>query len=348
MKKLTALLLTAVLCFSLAGCASGTPANSSAPTPGSSSTEPTGSAAPAAYNWPTETVTFTVPASPGGGTDTQARIVADYLQRTTGVAFNVVNDTTGGNTVALENARHAKSDGTNLLFFHTSPLMSYYQGKIDFNPVDEFTVVTSVGQQADGAICVPADAPYNTGEEFIAYAKEHPGELTFGGTLGGNSQAMIQTFFSAADVDINLVDAGNEADWVTALMAGSIDVCMLTPTTALQHIEAGNFKALIVTGPEPSDLFPGLPCFADFGCEQIWTVKFFIFGPKDLDEDVCAALNELLKEMENDETAMEKIMTAQQSPFTYQTQEEAAAEFASLADTAKTMSELIGFDVTGK
>lgn len=348
MKKLTALLLTAALCFSLTACTSSNPSASTAPAanssePNSNSAEP----APAA-NWPTDTVTFTVPASPGGGTDTQARIVADYLQRTTGVAFNVVNDTTGGNTVALENARHAKPDGTNLLFFHTSPLMSYYQGKIDFNPLDEYTIITSVGQQADGAICVPANAPYDTGEEFIAYAKEHPGELTFGGTLGGNSQAMIQTFFTAAGVDVNLVDAGNEADWVTAMMAGSIDVCMLTPTTALQHIEAGNFKPLIVTGPAPSDLFPGLPCFADFGCKDIWTVKFFIFGPKDLDEGVVTALNDLLKDMENDKDAMDKILNSQRTPFTYQTHEDAEAEYAQLAETAKSMSEMIGFDVSGK
>lgn len=348
MKKLTALLLTAAFCLSLAACASSNPsASSAAPSSGASSAEPAGSTAPAT-NWPTDTVTFTVPASPGGGTDTQARIVADYLQRTTGVAFNVVNDTTGGNTVALENARHAKPDGTNLLFFHTSPLMNYYQGKIDFNPLDEYTIITSVGQQADGAICVPANAPYSTGEEFIAYAKEHPGELTFGSTLGGNSQAMIQTFFDAADVDINLVDAGNEADWVTAMMAGSIDVCMLTPTTALQHIEAGNFKPLIVTGPAPSDLFPGLPCFADFGCKDIWTVKFFIFGPKDLDEGVVTALNQLLKDMENDKDAMEKIQNAQRAPFAYQTHEDAAAEYAKLAETARSMSEIIGFDVSGK
>lgn len=343
MKKLTALLLAGALSLSLAACTSSNP-----PASGTTSPSGTNSAEPAKASWPTDTVTFTVPASPGGGTDTQARIVADYLQRTTGVAFNVVNDTTGGNTVALENARHAKPDGTNLLFFHTSPLMSYYQGKIDFNPIDEYTIITSAGFQADGAICVPKDAPYDTGEEFIAYAKEHPGELTFGGTMGGNSQAMIQTFFTAAEVDINLVDAGNEADWVTSMMAGSIDACMLTPVTALQHIEAGNFKALIVTGPEPSDLFPGLPCFADFNCKDIWSVKFFIFGPKDLDESVVVALNDLLKDMEDDKDAMDKILTAQRVPFTYQTHEDAVAEYTKLAETAKSMSEIIGFDVSGK
>ena len=42
----------------------------------------------------------------------------------------MVNDTTGGNTVAVENCAEAAPNGTELMFFHVSTLMSYYQGKI--------------------------------------------------------------------------------------------------------------------------------------------------------------------------------------------------------------------------
>ena len=95
---------------------------------------------------------------------------------------------------------------------------------------------------------VPADAEYNNGEEFIEYCKANPGKLTAGVTMGGNSQAILQCFSNDVGIELNYVDAGNEADWVTALMSGSIDVCMLSPSTADQYIEAGTFKTAYLHG----------------------------------------------------------------------------------------------------
>ncbi|MCD8222649.1 MAG: hypothetical protein LUD07_10825 [Clostridiales bacterium] len=269
MKKVLALILATTMTLSMVACG-GSSSSGSAAGNGGTSSESTASSETSSGNaessapaesvvWPEGTVTLTVPASPGGGTDTAARIFADYLQRTTGEAFNVVNDTTGGNIVAVQNARRSKNDGSEILFFHVSTLMSYYQGKLDFNPTEELTVINACGIQAGGALCAVADAPYTTGDEFISYAKENPGKIRVGVTMGGNSQAMVQCFADDVGIELTLVDAGNEADWVTAMMAGTIDMALLTPTTAQQYIEAGKFKA-IVAGSETEDTvnWPGV------------------------------------------------------------------------------------------
>lgn len=346
MKKLIALVLALVMALALVACSSST---NEAPAGDSSSADSSSDAQTAKSAWPEGTVTLTVPASPGGGTDTAARILADYLQRTTGEAFNVVNDTTGGNTIAVQNARHSKGDGSEILFFHVSTLMSYYQNKLDFDPTQELTVICSCGTQANGALCTVADAPYSTGEEFIAYAKEHPGEIRVGVTMGGNSQAMVQCFAEDVGIELTLVDAGNEADWVTSMMAGTIDCAFLTPSSASQYIEAGNFKALIVGSDAEDPLnWPGVQNMAELGGKNIWILEQYMFGPKDMDQATIDAINEVVSGFANDEEAMETYETAMRTTFTYKNHEEATASYQEKAEIAKTMSEAMGFDVSGK
>lgn len=354
MKKITrrsflaaAGLTTAAMALTACG-GSGTSTTTSS-TAASSAAASNEAAAVAGKAWPKGTVTLTVPASPGGGTDTAARIFADYLQRKTGQAFNVVNDTTGGNTVAVQNALHYKTDGSSILFFHVSTLMNYYQGKLDFNPAEELCVICSCGQQASGAFCVPADAPYSSGEEFIEYAKANPGKVRVGVTMGGNSQAMVQCFADDVGIELTLVDAGNEADWVTAMMAGTIDMALLTPATAQQYIEAGKFKA-IIAGCETEDTvnWPGVQTMGELGGKNIWILEMYMFGPKDMDADVIADINAAMEGFSEDADAMESYTSVMKCEFSYKNHEDATASYKTKAETAKAMSAAMGFDVSNK
>ena len=185
MKKTIAMLLAAAMTASLAACSSGAPAaattaapaaTTAATTAAQTTAAPAASEAPAAETkaaettaaaaeeykptWPKKTVTFTVPAAPGGGTDLAARVIAEYMQRVTGQAFNVNNDTSGGNMAALEKARHFKKDGYDLLFYHNNIILSWYQGKLNFNPMEEYTFVDTVSGTGAGPMVVLPTAPY--------------------------------------------------------------------------------------------------------------------------------------------------------------------------------------------
>ena len=140
--------------------------------------------------WPTKTVTFKVAANAGGGTDNFARILTACLQKATGEAFTVVNDSTGNGTVAFESVRNAAPDGYTLLFYHSTMGIQYYQDAYAYNPADEsnFTVIANVPNGGTGdVLCVPASAPYKTFEEFRTYCQEHPG-VFFGNQNGGFGQ----------------------------------------------------------------------------------------------------------------------------------------------------------------
>lgn len=69
--------------------------------------------------YPVKSVRLIVPANPGGGTDTAARLFADFMSRYTGTNVAVVNQFAGGGVVAAQTVATGDKDGSELLFYHT-------------------------------------------------------------------------------------------------------------------------------------------------------------------------------------------------------------------------------------
>ena len=321
MKKL-ALLLAALLLFS---CCSFAFAEDYTPT------------------WPKKKVTFVVPANPGGGTDMCARLIADYLQRTTGVAFVVENDTAGGNMAALEKTRHFKNDGSQLLFYHNNIILSWYQGRLNFNPMEEYTFVNTVAGQGAGPIVVRADAPYKTADEFIAYAKEHPGEIRVGTELGKNGHCMMALMASEQDINLNFIDAGSSADQLTALLSGSVDAVLMVTAMIQQYVENGDVIPLMTAGYNRPAEWPDIPSFAELGCDQIWSVWSTIMGPKNLDPEVVKSFCYYMEHM--DDKAKEDLYKVSLDPVVYCSNEDTLALWQELDATGKKICDLLGTNV---
>lgn len=130
--------------------------------------------------WPSDTVTIVVNAQAGSGSDLLARIIGNYLQKTTGKAFVVKNDTTGNSTIAYETVANAKKDGLTIGFFNNH-FLQYHGGVYKKNPWDIFDLVGIGPYGKEGFVLVGhPKAEYQTIQELIAYAKANPGKLVSG------------------------------------------------------------------------------------------------------------------------------------------------------------------------
>ena len=323
MKKLVALLLAAMMLVSIAAAASA-----------EADYKPT---------WPKKNVTFVVPAKPGGGTDMAARVIAEYLQRVTGKAFTVNNDTSGGNMAALEKTRHFKKDGSELLFYHNNIILSWYQGKLNFNPMEEYTFVDTVAGTGAGPLVVRANSPYKTAEEFIAYAKEHPGEIRVGTELGRNGHCMIALFANALGLDLKFVDAGSSADQLTALLSGSVDVVLLITSMVQQYVENGDVIPLMTAGSTRPAEWPDIPSFADLGSNSVWSVWSTVMGPKDLDPEVVKSFCYYMEHM--DDEIREALYKVSLDPVIYRSNEDTLALWHDLDEMGRTICDLLGTNV---
>lgn len=333
MRKTGLLISALVIAVSLTACSGGKGADKEAK----------------AARWPKSTVTIEVAAGAGGGTDNRCRIFTNYLQKATGQAMTVINDATGNGTVAYETVRNAEPDGSTLLFYHSTFPIQYYQGIYDHDPADpeNFTVIACVVNGGDGnALCVPADAPYDTLDELMAYCREHPGEITFGNQNGGFGQLEALMLADLADVKINFVDAGGQADTIIAMLGGNIDCTFISPDAGAQYEEAGDMKILGICNEERSPYYPDIPTMVEQGYDVVLKSDMYVFGPSGMDADLVESINQTFRGAADDQDVI-KGLANMSDGYTAMSVQESQEGWAKTCEKLKEMCKLAGYEVTG-
>lgn len=273
MKKLLAILIVSILCLS---CVSAF-----------------GEAS--ASDWPTGNMTLLVPASPGGGTDMIARIFSQTMTEITGKSFVVVNDNSGAGTVVSEKIRNGKPDSNELLFTNTGMTRSIADGTYP-HPFTEFTVlgcVTTQGRET-GGIWVRADSRFKTLSDLVDYGKTNP---LMSGVNGVGGMATQVLFDNQVGIDTIMVDAGSDADRVTALMGGNIDTTFINTISAKAYAESGDLRCLVILGSERSEFMPDVPTMIEEGYEAVYPGMYILLcGAPGMDANDVARITGYLKE----------------------------------------------------
>lgn len=298
MKKrhvLAAIMTAAMAVSALSGC---TAANS-APTTAAAKeaaapAESKADAAPAAEagsgTWPNGAVQLLVPSKAGGVTDIYTRNIQNYLQSATNGNFATVNY--DNETVGYENLRSAKADGSTLLFQHSTMICKYLTGAIDYNPQDSFRVVGVAANMGSQAIICGPDAPYNTWAEFIKYAKANPGQVTTAISTNGTTHFIFGQVQQNCAVELNMVECSSEADKLTNVAGGIIDVANCSLGNAKEYETAGKLKVLGVLGSgQPEANYPEWEPITDV----IWESYIYTFAPAEMDDATAEAVNTALK-----------------------------------------------------
>ena len=128
--------------------------------------------------FPKKDIMVICPWSAGGGTDTILRALARATEPFLGTGINVTNKTGGGGAVGHGAGINAKADGYTVTMITFEILSLPPQGLVPFTYKD-YDLLMRVNMDP-AALTVRADAPYDTFEEFVTYAKDHPGEINIG------------------------------------------------------------------------------------------------------------------------------------------------------------------------
>lgn len=294
MKKLLALSLAIMLLLATSACASTPTASNGTASPSSGNqSEPAAPETPAVFPWPTGDVTMYVASSAGGGTDTQARIFAEYFKKHTGCNMIVENQSSGSGTVAYELVRTAEADGNTLLFYHSSMFIAYYSGLYEYGILEHFTPLAKITTSLPNALCVPIDSPYNSVDELVAAAKAAPETIVAGIQVGGFPEYLIKLLEKDGNCSFKRVDAGNANDRLTSLLGGHIDVACISAGTAVKNEQAGKLKVLAVC----SDRIDGYDwaSIIELGYPNVSIPnEHYLYSPAGLSEEQVKAMNEVL------------------------------------------------------
>lgn len=243
-----------------------------------------------------------VPARAGGGTDVMARTLGQFISKNSNTQLTIVNNTAGGGIVPLETVRNAKPDGSIIMQYHTSMLITSAMGMYDYDAIDDFTVIAVAESVEDGAnvLVVSEDSKFNTLEELINYSVENPNELLFGTQIGGMTHIIAGMIEQETGAKFKIVEAGSDTDKLTSLVGNNIDVTLVNTNQAKQYIDGGRAKALgVVTKTSEggrSSILEDVPSFVEQGYNVTFSLLNFILGPLDMDENIVNIINEYYTE----------------------------------------------------
>lgn len=219
-----------------------------------------------AQSFPARPLRIVVPFAAGGAGDLTARIVGAELSTSLGQPVTIENRPGAGGVVAAETVARAEADGhTMFLMSNGTAVTASLFRSLPYDTLKDLAPVSTLGT-FDLAVLVPADSPFRTLGELIAFAKANPNKLNIGSiNIGSTQNLAAELFKSSADIDAQIVPFKATPELVGALRGKQVDVGVEILGPTLAQIKAGAFRALAVTGKKRSSALPEVPTAVEAG-----------------------------------------------------------------------------------
>ena len=247
-----------------------------------------------ADNYPSKPVSVIVAYGPGGQGDVFARLVSERLQTSLKQSFVVDNKPGVSGTVGTRIAAKSKNDGYTLFLGQTGEMVvnRVLMKDLGYDPMKELVPVVLIGN-APLVMLAPADAPYNTVQDFIRMAQAKPADISYG-SVGAGTPGHLSAVALALGAKLNMTHVPYKAvgPLMTDLMAGRLQVFFSSISAALPQVKGGKLKALAVTTPQRVSSLPGVPTVAESGLPGFsYSLWGGLFAPSGTPQGVIDLLN---------------------------------------------------------
>ncbi len=224
------------------------------------------SPAPAPAGWPSKPLRIVVPFQAGSATDLLSRQVGAGLSKALGQPVLVDNKPGAAAMIGSDTAARAPGDGYTLLMSGPASMVTnrFLYKNLSYDP-DAFEKVALVAVTPNVLLANPS-LPFKTLQDMVAYAKAHPGKLTYASFGAGTTSHMAGEFLrQAAGIDIVHVPYKGAAEAIPALISGQVALYFDTIMTALPQVKAGRLRALGVSTANRAVMAPDIPTIAEQG-----------------------------------------------------------------------------------
>ncbi len=266
-------------------------------------------------DFPTKTIQIINPNAPGGPADIASRMLTPRLSAILGQSVVVVNKTGGGGTVGIQYVAAAPPDGHTILFTGPTVMLAPLISKdIPFQFEDLIPVNLAV--DIPNVLVIKKDAPWQTFEDMIAYAKKNPGKLTFSGGGPGNVVHFdLEKIKMATGTDIIYIPMEGSAQATIAVVGGHADMTMMAYSGCKGYIDAGSLRALMVMSYKHLKELPNVPAAGEKGYPNLASFTALAFYvPAKTPGAIVRRLGEAFNEALKDKETIAKMEKAGSSP----------------------------------
>lgn len=294
----------------------------------------------AQQRYPDRPIRVLVPWTPGGATDIQMRSICDQASRRLGQPVIVENKPGASGTLGAQfMAREGRPDGYTLGQMPNGAFrMPAMTERPLWDPMRDFSwIIRLVGYM--GGVVVRPDSPWQDMRDVVAFARAHPGRISYG-TPGANTTDIQMTRFARlAGIDWVPVSFRGAAPNLQALLSGDIHFSAETSAWADMALE-GRVRVLGVWMTERAPRFPAVLTFREQGYDVLGESSYGIAGPRGMDPGVVRILHDAFKEALYDPAHLATIARFDMPVRYLGTEDYAAAAMLQNEEEKRTVQEL--------
>ncbi|HZM48234.1 MAG TPA: tripartite tricarboxylate transporter substrate binding protein [Burkholderiales bacterium] len=220
-----------------------------------------------AQGYPVKPVRYVIPFPAGGSPDLIARLITERFSRMWGQQVLVDNRPGAGGTVGAAFAAKSPPDGYTLFQCNiaSSAIAESLYARMPYDQQRDFAPLSRIGTTASVLVVHPS-LPARSVKEFIAYAKAHPGKLSYGTSAAGTSpQLSMELLKLSAKIDVVHIAYKGAPQALSDVIGGQIPVSVQTAPGALAAVQAGRVRALAVTSLKRLPQLPDVPTMDESG-----------------------------------------------------------------------------------
>lgn len=217
--------------------------------------------------YPDKPIRIIVPYPPGGTTDLLTRLIGQKLSDDLKQPVVVDNRAGAAAMIGSDLAAKAVADGYTLLSTGAGPHVINVSlfPKIPYDPVKDFAPITLMSINPL-LMVVPASSPFNTAQEFIAWARDNKDKANYCSIGPGSpSHLAAELFKSSAGVQMTHIPYSGSGPALTATMGGVCSVLFDSVLSAGPHVKSGRLKVLATGNKERLASWPQVPTLAESG-----------------------------------------------------------------------------------
>jgi tripartite-type tricarboxylate transporter receptor subunit TctC len=220
-----------------------------------------------AQPYPAKPVRLIVAYSAGGPIDALARALAVDLGALWQQSVVVDNRPGANELIGAQALVQAPADGYTLMLHgsSTASTNSFLLKRLPYDPEKDLVPITNVATTAL-VLAARKDMPFSSVKELVAYARQHPGKVTYASSGTGNITHLVMEAFARKErIELVHVPYKGAAPALQDLLGGSVDLTLIAVSAVAPQIANGNVKGLAVGAPQRTAKLPGVPTFEESG-----------------------------------------------------------------------------------
>jgi len=301
-KRMIILLVAMLAIFSLIGC-SNNEANEAKEEPNNEVQSEVGNET--AIDFPNKSIKVIVPYNAGGSADLTTRLACKVAEEYLGQPIIIENRSGGGGVTGQSLGAKADPDGYTLTEVSSSVILNPLTKKVDYT-ADSFDYIANMCSDSE-MIFIKKDAPFDSFETFVEYAKANPGKVRVGngGTLNSDHLSAIMVE-DLTGIEVTHVPFEGGAKSEVALLGGHIDCIIGNPSDLIDNYKNGEVGAIAIMSEERNSDYPDVPTFKEKGFDLVQGPFRAIAAPKGTPKEIIDILEvAFLKALSSDELIAE-------------------------------------------